>query len=119
MWYDNNLEDVKSSYCSPFLSEMQGAASMNKNSSSQIIWISCSYGRNNESHLHVLESNIDDCINSEISIIKNKIITLPPGLEDLHLAKTSENLWLLTEFGTHEGNNTRTVFAINKNKIKP
>ena len=120
MWYENNLENVTSGFCSPFLSEMQGAASMNTSNTNQIIWLSCSYGRNNNSHLHIIETNIGDCLDSEISIDKNKTITFPPGLEDMHLAKTSENLWLLTEFGPHEGNNNnRTVFAIKRNKIKP
>jgi hypothetical protein len=119
MWYENSLTDVEDNFCSPFLSEMQGVASMNKDSDDQIIWISCSYGRNHESHLHIIEANTSNCKIKDVSFKKNRIIEYPPGLEDLHLAKTSDNLWLLTEFGPHEGNNNRIVFAIKKNKIKP
>ncbi len=118
-WYKIGQVNKTSDFCAPFLSEMQGAASMNFNENHQIIWISCSYGRYNESHLHALKATKGNCYNSGVSIEKNTTFIFPPGLEDLHLAKTSSNLWLLTEFGPHEGSNNRVVFAINRNKILP
>jgi hypothetical protein len=49
-----------------------------------------------------------------------RVYKLPPGLEDLHASKSSNNLWLLTEFGPNEGSgNNRIVFAIRRDQLNP
>lgn len=94
---------------SNFYPQMQGAVSEDN-----YLWTSHSYGRSNPSHLHV------DCYRPGDSTGYTRRWTYPPGLEDMHRALTSDNIWMLTEFGPHEGSgNNRIVFATDHDRLKP
>ena len=95
---------------------MQGAAK-----DGDRYFIAMSYGRNSRSTLKVGNS------------AKWSEYSFAPGLEDLHVSKTSDNLWLLTEFGENErydttakrqhlngagGNNARVVLAIRRGEFE-
>ncbi len=73
--------------------KMQGATSFGSN-----IWIARSYGKGNESEI------VSACEDPMAGMGRyNKArYTYPPGLEDLHASFSSNNLWMLTEFGPHE-----------------
>ena len=122
-WYsiDPVVDPVDTSFkCDDnFFYEMQGAVS-----DDNALWLAASYGRKNESHLHI--ATLDDT--DPCSYNKNKSISYPPGLEDMHISRTSGNLWMLTEFGPCEpknvlglclGPNDRIVFATKKEKLMP
>lgn len=83
--------------------KMQGAVSK-----ANRLWISTSYGQFRNSALHEGEINSE----GKAKLSNFRKIQLPPGLEDLHISSTSENIWTLTEFGPHEGFNNRVVFSI-------
>ena len=110
-----------SSVCGPFFSEMQGAATGRIAGIGQpILWAASSYGRSGISHLHISTVNRGSCSREGARLGKVRTITYPPGLEDLHISKSSGDIWMLTEFGPHEGSgNDRVVFVTHKNKLKP
>lgn len=93
---------------SNFYPQMQGAVSENN-----YLWSTHSYGRSNRSHLHV------DCYSPGDSTGYKRRWSYPPGLEDMHRSLTSDNLWMLTEFGPHEAGNNRIVFATDSDLLKP
>jgi len=110
-WY--SLDSRCGIYCGPFFKKMQGSASYDNK-----LWIVCSYGRDKPSHLYYGEYRLG----SSPKISNFSKTEFPPGLEDIHTSKTSENLWLLTEFPPSQGSyqgvpNERKVFAIRRNKI--
>ena len=120
-WYSIGEVNRNSPYCTPFISEMQGAGSMRyKNTADRILLIATSYGRSNKSHLHVMRTNKEKCYKEGFDIKSDRILNYPPGLEDIHVALTSQNVWMLTEFGPHEGSsNNRVVFAVKKEHLQP
>jgi hypothetical protein len=120
-WIDAEREVADSPACGPFFCNMQGAASAkNPESKKDVLWIACSYGRARSSLLHVVELNRDHKTMEGIKLVGHRQLKFPPGLEDLHVSKTSDNLWLLTEFGPHEGiGNNRVVFAIKRSSFLP
>jgi hypothetical protein len=122
-WYSIGNVNQGSEFCSPFISEMQGAGSMQyKNTSDRLLLISSSYGYGGgkNSHLHIMRLTGEGCYNSGMDIKSNRVVTYPAGLEDIHIAKTSPNVWMLTEFGPHEGSgNNRVVFAVKREYLQP
>lgn len=110
-WYTSEYLSHETS--GPFYLEMQGAAS-----SDGMLWIACSYGRDNPSRLH-----FGNCMPGESPALSNFSETeFPPGLEDIHASQSSENLWILTEFPPTQGEykgipNERKVFAIRKSQF--
>ena len=120
-WYSIGNVDNDSPFCSPFISEMQGAGSMRYGETAdKTLLIASSYGRGNNSHLHTMRIGDESCYQSGMNVKNNRVITYPPGLEDIHMAKTSSNVWMLTEFGPHEGSsNNRVVFAVKRKHLQP
>jgi hypothetical protein len=120
-WYSVGHVDASSPSCSPFYSEMQGAASANDPSSSdqRLLWTSSSYGSGHESHLHVTKlsaSLVCDASAGTVTKTNSSTLAYPPGLEDMHFSgkvgSYVDYLWMHTEFGTNDGSsNMRTVFA--------
>ena len=105
-WYTAPYKEKKTG--GPFYKKMQGAASENGN-----LWIACSYGRKNKSQLYYGNYTPGDI--PDLSRFKE--LHYPPGLENIHISLTSDNIWMLTEFGPHEGSsNNRIVFATKKDK---
>jgi len=96
--------------CGPFFKKMQGAASENG-----ILWVASSYGRGSSSNLRVGRYTPGVAPGNS----KFRRFSYLPGLEDIHISK-SGNIWLLTEFGPHEGLlNNRIVFATKKRFLMP
>ncbi len=92
-----------------FYKQMQGAGAEHG-----YLWTTHSYGRNWDSHLHV------DCYRPGQIPNYRKRWTYPPGLEDIHISQSSNNIWMLTEFGTAEGSdNNRDVFATKRFRLRP
>jgi hypothetical protein len=120
-WYSIGQVNSNSPFCAPFFSEMQGAASAkDPNSDQQILWIASSLGKSNPSHLHIMRKNSGACFQSGLNISDYRKIDYPPGLEDMHISLSSNNIWMLTEFGPHEGSrNNRVVFATRKERLMP
>ena len=111
-WYSASYNEKKTS--GPFYAKMQGAASDHGN-----LWIASSHGgkKENRSVLHFgkyIPGNVPD-------LSQFKKLHYPPGLEDIHISLTSDNIWMLTEFGPHGGLslNNRIVFATKKDKLMP
>ena len=118
-WYTLGDVDENSPSCAPFFGEMQGAAS-GLTSRGHTLWVASSYGRCNDSHLHIANFSPGHCNSPDREISNLRVLTYPPGLEDLHLSQTSEDLWMLTEFGPHEGQkNNRVVFAVQRRELLP
>lgn len=106
-------------YCEDsWFSEMQGAASEDW----YFLYVSSSWGRTKPSHLHVVELlyPVEFCKKPHVHLMNT--IEYPPGLENLHLTKSSGNLWMLTEFGPDEDSanlgNNRTVFVTKTSKLR-
>lgn len=120
-WYTIDRVSRDSPSCAPFFSEMQGAGSaINPYSENHVLWVASSYGRFNRSHLHITNINAESCYDRGFGLTNYRTITYPPGLEDMHVSLTSDNIWMLTEFGPHEGSsNNRVVFATKKEKLMP
>lgn len=128
-WYTVGQVNGSSPSSAPFFSEMQGVASDNG-----VLWTTSSYGRNNYSHLHIANFDVDTC-NGDNAEFTYEALVYPPGLEDMHISLPSDannynpNIWMLTEFGPNEGGykdatgtyqkNNRIVFATKKNYLMP
>lgn len=118
-WYSVGHVDASSPSCSPFYSEMQGAACANDPTTpgQRILWTSSSYGSGHESHLHVTKLPANFVCDGSIVVKTNSsTVVYPPGLEDMHFSGKGgsyvDYLWMHTEFGTNDGSkNMRTVFA--------
>ena len=92
--------------------DLQGAGSENGTA-----WISQSFGRNKKSKLLIRRIKFES---GRYRLSGDRKVKYPPGLEDIHVSKTSDNIWLLTEFGPKEkGSADRIVFAVKKWRIKP
>lgn len=106
-----------------FFCHMQGAGSFRDEVTGRdILWITSSWGRRNPSLLHIMNTDIDAGLKTgDADIDHYRKVIYPPGLEDIHVASTSENVWFLTEFGPHEGKaaNHRVVFAVKRREIMP
>ena len=90
----------------PFYKKMQGAAAADSH-----LWISTSFGRYGKSHLY--HGTFTPGETPDLASFKKT--PYPPGLEDLHLSPSSNQLWMLTEFGSCEGFfNNRMVFSIKR-----
>lgn len=120
-WYSVGEANATTPSCSPFFSEMQGAASGNDPASSngqRLLWTTSSYGSGHESHLHITRLDPDACTAADdaVDTTDSRTVVYPPGLEDMHIWGDEGNyygyLWMQTEFGANDGsNNVRTVFA--------
>ncbi|KAL7555098.1 hypothetical protein ACHAWF_018710 [Thalassiosira exigua] len=105
VWFDkSHAESNGTSTCWHYFSEMQGATSA-KVGTDTIIWVSSSYGPLGESHLHVVRASSAvnyECPLNDIDLESVRILSFPPGLEDLHIEQTERGryLWSVTEFGT-------------------
>ena len=86
------------------------------------VYVSCSYGSRYNSHFHYADA-LYDLENSHNLALWNslyKTFILPPGLEDIHVSLTSNNIWTLTEFAPGESGsfvNNRIVFAIDRDYL--
>jgi len=114
--------------CTPFFSEMQGAAFAeiklnsqgNNTGGRKVLWISSSYGGKRGSHLHTVV-DFDpqlNCTNGKlqsgnIEAFDVTTFIFPPGMEDLCIDKGAKSLWSLTEFGS------RRVFQIPFESVLP
>ncbi len=108
-WYSSSGSAPKATPRGPFYPQMQGAGA-----DGRYLWTTHSWDRKYKSHLHV------DCYEPGRSIGIEKSWVYPPGLEDIHISKSSDNIWMLTEFGKKEGRgNNRDVFATKRSKLKP
>lgn len=95
----------------PFFKEMQGVVSGNGR-----LWVACSYGRYNRSRLYYGAYTPGET--PDLSRFTK--IHYPAGLEDMYLSMTSDTIWMLTEFGPHEGlSNNRMVFAVRMQSLAP
>lgn len=126
-WYTINEVNSKTPSCSPFYSEMQGAACSNDPTSSsgqRLLWTSSSYGSGHDSHVHITRIDNDLVCDDDHTIVKTNSTTMvyPPGVEDIYVSGKVgtyvDYLWMHTEFGTKDGsNNVRTVFATSISKF--
>lgn len=116
-FFPTNNINKNTKICSPYFYEMQGAATMQSpfpSNSQNILFISSSFGKKNNSRLYIVDFNFKKCNKQNNGINNYKVLTYPPGLEDLHISKDSKTLWSLTEFKSNTKNkNNRIVFAIN------
>ena len=127
MWYTDGEVSGSSPYCSPFFSEMQGAASAHHpTSDNTVLWTSSSYGSSHESHLHInsVRKDINNCEGVPLDISNYRVQSYPPGVEDLHVSgapsKYANYLWMQTEFGSNDGaDNIRRVVATDVNYLLP
>jgi len=128
-WYNVDFNDktTEEKGKEHFFTEMQGAASTTEN-----LWISSSYSSYYPSHLHVVKRNTSCDNGDQVSGPNAEFcmesswceIRYPAGLEDLNVTSNAnapyQNLWMLTEFATSEGdtdNAGRFVFAIHISEI--
>lgn len=114
-WYSIEKVNKKSKYSFPYFSEMQGAASCKDPYSKKddLLFTTSSYGSRNKSHLHIVNISSKDSYRDGRGMTNYRVVEYPAGLEDMHITKNSDTLWLLTEFGPKEGRkNNRVVFAI-------
>ena len=122
-WFRPDDVGPDSPACGPFFCHMQGAgSSRDEVTGRDILWITSSWGRRNPSLLHIMNTDIDDSLKTgDAAIDHYRKLIYPPGLEDIHVASGSENVWFLTEFGPHEGkaSNHRVVFAVKRQEIMP
>jgi hypothetical protein len=130
-WYSPGAVGSDSPTCAPFFSEMQGVASGIRDETDRdksVVWASSSYGSSHISHLHVTSLDVDQCMEGASFNSSYRVITYPPGLEDLHVARFSPQegaepstfLWAATEFGTKDGTgNKRAVFTTDVQFIMP
>lgn len=108
-WYGAQNKSIVTG--GPFFKEMQGVVSGNGR-----LWVACSYGRYNRSRLYWGAYTPGET--PDLSRFTE--IHYPAGLEDMHMSKTSDNIWMLTEFGPHEGfSNNRLVFAVRMQSLTP
>lgn len=127
MWYSVGSVSAASDYCAPFFSEMQGAASgQEPTTNSSILWTTSSYGSSHDSHLHInsVRNDINYCNGIPEDITKYRVVSYPPGLEDLHISGVPSRyvnyLWMLTEFGSNDGTgNIRKVVATDVTYLLP
>lgn len=123
-WYSSIVNNEISDFrrCGYFYSEMQGAALASSRAAGydRNFWISASWGRGHDSTLYYGQLNTNTC---EFTKIASQKKIYPAGLEDIHYALTSDNIWMLTEFGSNERasghNNNRVVFAVKKHLVTP
>ena len=125
-WFKGKNVNENSSYCAPYFSEMQGAASMaHPVTDRDILWTAQSYGRSKHSDLHIMYHDSKNCFDRGKGLTHFRKITYPPGLEDIFVDgdKHDSLLWMLTEFGGNEdgslGSNNRYVFGTRVNQLFP
>lgn len=127
-WYAGINFPLTTTVYDGLYSEMQGAVSgQNPKNKKKVLWISCSYGRDNNSRLHAMYYQLDSS-NKTITLTNKTKWHYPPGLEDLHINPKTNRMWLLTEFGNDEqdpnvftknSRNMRAVFSVHTSSIMP
>lgn len=125
-WFEKDSVTSSSPYHINFFDRTQGIASIDDftEPTQKMIWTSQSYGKFNPSYLYATTyvrdpNDMQGQLVDTDQLVYNSI-TLPPGLEDLHIQQSKDTLWTLTEFGPNEGGtNHRYVFAFALNDILP
>ena len=103
-WYTTPDDATSEIREGPFYEKMQGAGSHKGN-----LWISTSWSKN-PSTLYYGKVT-PGSTRLDLSRFRSK--RYPPGLEDIHVSKSSGNIWTLTEFAPSR----LVVFAVKRWKL--
>ena len=130
MWYQAGQVDRTSPFYDGLLGKMQGVgvATNLDNPNKKDVWVSTSYGYDNNSKLYAFSYDFGASTsqNQSITIDNNyAVYTLPPGIEDIDVSPTSDTIWTLTEFSPEHptcsprSSNQRYVFGFLRSDIAP
>jgi hypothetical protein len=130
IWYNRDQVDRTSPFYNNLLGKMQGVGAANNlnQSNKKDVWVSTSFGYDNNSSLYAFsyDFGINTLQNQSVDLDNNYArFVLPPGIEDIHVSPNSDTIWTLTEFSPRhptcspQSSNQRYVFGFERSSIRP
>jgi hypothetical protein len=129
MWFNPGTADRMTPFYDGLFGKMQGVGTATNldNPNKKDVWVSTSYGYDNNSRLYAFTYDFGANTTQSQSINFDNdyaYFSLPPGLEDIHLTPNSDTIWTLTEFSPDHpaclgSSNQRYVFGLLRSDIRP
>lgn len=129
MWYTPGTVDRMTPFYDGLFGKMQGVGTATNldDPNKKDVWVSTSYGYDNNSRLYAFTYDFGANTTQAQTINFDNdyaYFSLPPGLEDIHLTPNSDTIWTLTEFSPDYpaclgSSNKRYVFGLLRSDIRP
>ncbi|MDB0037855.1 hypothetical protein N9F08_00675, partial [bacterium] len=128
IWFQPGAVDLTSNFYNGLFGKMQGLTTATNldNPNKKDVWVSTSFGYNNNSRLYYFNYDFgtNTMQNQSIDYGNNyAYISVSPGLEDIHRAE-NDDLWTLSEFPSNwpcglSTTNVRSVVAYTRSVLRP